>query len=236
MVRLRPRGRLVPFAPNGSSVYAEIEMNGGVDLRKLLGAVLYAVANELALPKPSPQDTIRQPSETALQNNLDRAVEYRKDYYKFAIGIATALLAFTVSFQPQLAVFPEQTWLEFIGWGGLGVAVLAGVRVHMVWAKFFVTFRKYDNRGHREKGVRVRQRINAERRILDVAQILGLMVGVAGVVAFTAVNLKHVAVKSEVKGVTTAEQTALPRTGAEPNSVTVSNTGAPATQAPREGQ
>jgi|LNFM01.1.fsa_nt_gb hypothetical protein len=32
-----------------------------------------------------------------------------------------------------------------VGWAGLGVAALADVRVHMVWAKFFVTFRKFDN-------------------------------------------------------------------------------------------
>jgi hypothetical protein len=138
-----------------------------------------------------------RPSETFLQNDLDRAVEYRKEYYKYVIGIATALLAFTVSFPPQLSRPAEMSWLLFMGWGGLGVAVLAGVRVHMTWAKFFVSFRDYDNKEQRTKGVEVRKHLNNERRVMDVLQMISLVVGVACVVVFAGINVKYIAPRNE---------------------------------------
>lgn len=138
-----------------------------------------------------------RPSETSLQNNLDRAVEYRREYYKYGIGIGTALLAFTVSFPPQLTRHPEVPWLLFVGWAGLGLAVLAGVRVHMVWAKFFVSFRDYDNKGWRAQGLEVRDSLNSERRFLDVAQMAGLAIGVGCIVIFTAINMQYIALKKD---------------------------------------
>lgn len=149
--------------------------------------------------EPQPDDGGTQ-SEVSLQNNLDRALDYRREYYKYVIGIATALLAFTVSFPPQLSRIPEDPHLLFVGWAGLGVAVLAGVRVHMVWANFFVTFRKFDNRGQRPAGLAARRRLNIERRLMDALQMIGLIVGVSFVVYFTALNLKHVAVKKDDAG------------------------------------
>lgn len=146
-----------------------------------------------------PDDGGKQ-SEVSLQNNLDRALDYRREYYKYVIGIATALLAFTVSFPPQLSRIPEDPHLLFVGWAALGVAVLAGVRVHMVWAKFFVTFRKFDNRGQRQAGLAARRRLNIERRVMDALQMIGLIVGVSFVVLFTGLNLKHVAVKKDDAG------------------------------------
>jgi hypothetical protein len=71
-----------------------------------------------------------------LQKNIDRSIEYRKEYYKYNIGIATALLAFTVSFPSTLSKvdYPD---LIFAAWAGLGVAVLGGVASHILWSSFF---------------------------------------------------------------------------------------------------
>lgn len=140
------------------------------------------------------------PSETSLQNNLDRAMEYRREYYKYCIGIATALLAFTVSFPPQLSRAPDSPWLLFVGWSGLGLAVLAGVRVHMVWAKFFVSFRDFDNRGRLPEGIVRRRGLNAQRRFLDTVQMVGLVVGVASVVAFAGLNVRYLPLKKDDQG------------------------------------
>lgn len=140
---------------------------------------------------PGAQDDLR-PSETFLQADIDRAVEYRKEYYKYILTISTALLAFTVSFQPQLSRSPELVAFMYLGWLGLGVTVLAGVWVHMLWSKFFVSFRDFDNRGKRDQGKSVRREITARRRLLDKLMMVGLAVGVIGVVAFAATNLRHV--------------------------------------------
>lgn len=138
-----------------------------------------------------------RPSETFLQGDLDRAADYRKEYYKYVISIATALLAFTVSFPPQLSRAPDVSWLLFLGWLGLGLAILSGVRVHMVWAKFFVSFRDYDNKNRREEGLEVRKRLSSERHLMDLAQMVGLAVGMISVVLFAGINLKYLAPKTE---------------------------------------
>jgi hypothetical protein len=133
---------------------------------------------------PSPD----RPGEAFLRDDIDRSNDYRKEYYKYAIGIATALLAFTVSFQPQLAARPEGMWLAFVGWAGLGVAVLAGVRLHHVWSRFYISYRNHDNRGHKGEGQKVRAALTSRRHLLEGLLFFGLVFGMGGVVAFTAIN------------------------------------------------
>ena len=135
-----------------------------------------------------------RPGETFLQNDLDRAIEYRRDYYRYTLSVATALLAFTISFPPKLSQKPDQAWLLILGWIGLGVAVVAGVRVHLVWSHFFMTFRDYDNKGQRDTGKRKRGALITEQKLMDYLQIFGLMIGILGVVAFAGLNFRHIAV------------------------------------------
>lgn len=150
-------------------------------------------------PGSEPNKAQGRPAADFLKSDLDRAVDYRKEYYKYVIAIATALLAFTVSFPPQLSRPPEMTWLILAAWAFLGLAVLAGVRVHMTWAKFFISFRDFDNKGKKDEGRKVRELINLERHILDVFQIIGLVVGVIGIVLFAGSNLKYLAPRTEAK-------------------------------------
>jgi hypothetical protein len=131
-----------------------------------------------------------------LQKNIDRSIDYRKEYYKYSIGIATALLAFTVSFPSTLSKIdlPE---LIFAAWAGLGVAVLTGVASHILWSNFFITWRNYDNRGRRTEGQAARRPITALRRLFDALQIIALIVGVGGVVIFAGFNLGNIALKEK---------------------------------------
>ena len=164
-----------------------------------------------AAPNTSSQN-IQRPSETFLQADIDRSVDYRKEYYKYVLGISTALLAFTMSFQPTLRAMPEFTCLEVIGWIGLGVSIAAGLRVHMVWSKFYATTQKYYNKGLVDKGDIVRKKYTSERRFLEVILTISLMVGVAGVISFTAFNLKNVALKTDEKATGQKDQSQ-PSTG-----------------------
>jgi hypothetical protein len=131
-----------------------------------------------------------------LQKNIDRSIEYRKEYYKYNIGIATALLAFTVSFPSTLSKVDYPN-LIFAAWIGLGVAVLSGVATHILWSDFFITWRNYDNRGRRQEGQRARAPITRARRLFDLLQIVGLVMGVGGVVAFAGLNLGNIALKEK---------------------------------------
>jgi hypothetical protein len=129
---------------------------------------------EQIVPDEAPRRTVEWPIDKEfLQNDIARAIDFRKEYYKYTIGIATALLAFTISFPPNLTTisFP---WLIFAAWIGLGIAVILGVLVHYMWARFFSTWRDYDNRRERERGRAVRDRITWWRRKADVVQNLGV--------------------------------------------------------------
>jgi hypothetical protein len=131
-----------------------------------------------------------------LQNNIDRSIEYRKEYYKYSIGIATALLAFTVSFPSTLSKV-DYSDLIFAAWTGLGVAVLGGVASHILWSNFFITWRNYDNKGRPSEGKAKRKPITTFRRLFDILQIVGLAVGVGGVVLFAGLNLGNIALKEK---------------------------------------
>jgi hypothetical protein len=130
-----------------------------------------------------------------LQKNIDRSIDFRKEYYKYTLGIATALLAFTVSFPPNLTR-TDCPVLIYVAWAGLGLAIIAGVLAHDLWSRFFITWRDHDNRQDPEGGKRVRSRITWWRRKADTIQLLALAIGVACIVAFTAVNLRNVAPKT----------------------------------------
>ena len=158
---------------------------GGQWLRQVLEAVL----SGLSSPRPR--------EDPVLSQNIDRSIEYRREYYKYAIGIASALLAFTVSFPPTLKGRPDHPEYIVYAWGGLGVAVMAGVAVHLLWSYFFITWRDFDHRGDSGRGRQVRGVITLLRRVLDLALIAALLVGVAGVVAFAAANVNNIAAKGD---------------------------------------
>src|SRR5690606_17991691 len=123
----------------------------------------------------------------------ERSLTYRRDYYKYALGIATGLLAFSVTLQPTLNRAPVHAeWLT-TAWIGLGVAVFCGLRLHLIWAKFLVTFS--DHRSDRKRGNQKRFWITLSRRIHDVLLVLGLVVGGIGMGAFAMVNLQFIAPK-----------------------------------------
>lgn len=178
--------------------------------------------NPETVPSESSQNNQR-PSTTFLQADIDRSVDYRKEYYKYVLGISTALLAFTMSFQPTLRVIPEYIFLEVIGWMGLGFSIAAGVYVHMVWSKFYATYQKYDNKGLSEAGKIARGEYNCNRRLLDTILIISLFVGGAGVISFTAFNLKNVALKTDEKVVEQKADSHIPAGTTAPNGLAPSS-------------
>lgn len=157
----------------------------------MLERLLRVLLNEL---RPTPPDD--RLSEMAIQNDIERSLAFRREYYRYALGIATALLAFSISFQPTLSRQPVHLWLLLPGWGGLGLTIVFGLRVHLLWAKFLITKRDFDRRGRVEAGRRARDRISVSRKIQDVALIVSLAVGVLFIALFAAFNLPYIAPKS----------------------------------------
>lgn len=174
-------------------------------------------AAEVAAAAVAPKaDVITWPlDKDFLQKNIDRSVDFRKEYYKYSLGISTALLAFTVSFPPNLSTI-SCPLLIFIAWAGLGSAVVAGVLAHDLWSRFFITWRNYDNKRNSDRGENVRERITWWRRKADIVQLLGLAIGVACIVMFAGVNITNIAPKESKAAAT--------------SSVAVSTVARPATQ------
>lgn len=124
--------------------------------------------------------------------DINRSVDYRKEYYKYSIGIATALLAFSISFPPALTAI-DYVSLVRVAWISLGISILCGVSVHYVWSKFFISYRDFDNRGFRDTGQKKRKILTKIRRVLEYLHFFSLLIGVLGIAVFASINYQHVA-------------------------------------------
>lgn len=153
-----------------------------------------------AAPVPArPKATADDPT---AQANVERSLTFRRDYYKYALALATALLAFSVTLQPLLSQAPIHLWLLIPTWLCLGAAVYAGLRLHLIWAKFLVTFS--DHRADRTAGDRARGPITASRRFHDGLLVGSLALGAVGIAAFAAMNLSYIAPNTKATDVAAA--------------------------------
>jgi hypothetical protein len=124
--------------------------------------------------------------------DIDRSIDYRKKFYDYSVTIATALLAFSISFPPALTAV-HMVILVRIAWVALGISILCGVSVHFVWSKFFISFRDFDNEGKRDQGTCRRKIWTFCRRGLEICQFVCLLVGVMGMAIFAGVNYQYLA-------------------------------------------
>ena len=127
--------------------------------------------------------------------DIDRSIDYRKKYYEYSVTIATALLAFSISFPPTLTAV-HCVILVKAAWIALGVSILCGVTAHFAWSKFFISFRDFDNRGRGNNGKFNRKKWTLVRRAMELFQFLSLLIGVMGMSVFAAVNYQYLALHS----------------------------------------
>lgn len=143
-----------------------------------------------------PTETItpseHRPGAEWVLKDIDRSIDYRKKYYDYSVTIATALLAFSISFPPTLTAV-HFVILVRLAWVALGISILCGVTVHFAWSKFFISFRDFDNRQHRDKGERNRKKWTLVRRAMEFLQFVCLLIGVMGMSIFAGVNYQYVA-------------------------------------------
>ena len=144
-----------------------------------------------------------RPAADWVQADISRTFELRRDYYKYSIGVATALLAFTISFPPALSEV-EASSLVFVAWPALGVAILCGISLHYIWAQFYITWRNFDNRGRRADGQARRKTLTRLRRTLELVQVVALAVGVLGTSIFASLNVGNIALKTIDRSMTPA--------------------------------
>jgi hypothetical protein len=124
--------------------------------------------------------------------DIDRSIDYRKKYYEYSVAIATALLAFSMSFPPTLTAI-HYVILVRVAWVALGISILCGVTVHFAWSKFFISFRDFDNLNRRDEGMLNRKKWTSLRRTMEFLQFLSLLIGVMGMSIFAGVNYQYIA-------------------------------------------
>jgi hypothetical protein len=124
--------------------------------------------------------------------DIDRSIDYRKKYYEYSVTIATALLAFSISFPPTLTAV-HYVILVKVAWVALGISILCGVTTHFAWSKFFISFRDFDNHGKNKEGKENRERWTIVRRVMELLQFFCLLIGVMGMSIFAAVNYQYLA-------------------------------------------
>lgn len=124
--------------------------------------------------------------------DIDRSIDYRKKYYEYSVTIATALLAFSISFPPALTAV-HYVILVKVAWVALGISILCGVTAHFAWSKFFISFRDFDNRERRDEGKLNRKKWTLVRRAMEFLQFLCLLIGVMGMSIFAGINYQYLA-------------------------------------------
>jgi hypothetical protein len=132
-----------------------------------------------------------RPGAERVLKDIDRSIEYRRKYYEYSVAIATALLAFSISFPPTLTAV-HFVILVRIAWVALGISILCGVTSHFAWSSFFISFRDFDNRNRSDEGKLNRKKWTALRRAMEFVQFLSLLIGVMGISIFAGLNYQYV--------------------------------------------
>ena len=134
----------------------------------------------------------------SLHRDVALANQYRLELIKLVMTLATALLAFTVSFRPSLRAVNEP-WLMWAGWIGLGVSILGGMVNMNGWDTFYISYRDYDWHSGPVDGKQTRVGITLGRRAGAFFQFAGFAGGVFAISFFAALNLANVAPPSGIK-------------------------------------
>jgi H+/Cl- antiporter ClcA len=134
----------------------------------------------------------QRPSIDALQTDIGFANTYRLEVIKTVLGIATALLAFTISFRPKLSTV-QYEWMMQVSWIALATSIIAGIVTMYCWELFYISYRNKDWKGHGPAGKNLRKKITRFRRLFFTLEIAGCLLGVVGVAYFSVVNLPYAA-------------------------------------------
>lgn len=119
-----------------------------------------------------------------VQADIARSLELRRDFYKYTIGVAASLLAFTTAFPREHTTVVAKESLYWLAWPGLAIAIFSAISVHYIWAWFFISFRNLDYKGNIDAGVSLRRRLQLIRHAFEILIISGLSVGLVGVTRF----------------------------------------------------
>jgi hypothetical protein len=134
------------------------------------------------------------PPIAATQADVGFAIQFRLEFAKQLLTIATALLAFSVGFfTTPAAVAPAAARalapLAWMGWGFLIVSIVLGLYQLRCWDWFYVSYRDYDHDKKYELGKAYRKGVTYRRRNAMAVQFATLLIGILFVAIFAAFRL-----------------------------------------------
>ena len=137
-------------------------------------------------------ETTQRPGIDVVHPDIGLANKYRLEVIKTVLGIATALLAFTISFRPKLSTV-QYEWMMQASWVALAVSIIAGIATMYCWELFYISYRNKDWKGDGPAGKALRKDITRFRRFFFTLEVAGCLIGVVGVAYFSVVNLPNAA-------------------------------------------
>ena len=114
---------------------------------------------------------------------------YRLEYVKHLVSIATGIFVFSVTFMKDLIGEPSQASLKVFlisGWSALAVSIVSGVFHMRLWGAYYISWGLHYDAPHAEE---YRKSINRRRKIAEWLQICGFAAGLLLLLAFAAWNL-----------------------------------------------
>lgn len=142
-----------------------------------------------------PSSGLNVPDIESVHRDVGFALGFRIEGIKYSLAIATALLAFTVSFRPTLKAVQDE-WMMLAAWLMLGLSIAGGLVNLHGWDRFFISYRDYDFASRKDvtkvgRGKPERKRITRYRRLATAGQWVGLFAGVLLIAIFTWLNFNN---------------------------------------------
>ena len=133
-------------------------------------------------------------SRTLAEAHLDigLANNYRIEYIKHLMSIATGVFVFSVTFMKDMigssTVGASLKSALLVGWISLAISIVAGILHMRLWASFYISWGLHYN----ELSARQwRYKIRIVRDCAEIIQIAGFVVGIFALLLFAAQNLNY---------------------------------------------
>ncbi len=116
-----------------------------------------------------------------VRRDIAIANQFRMEFIKHQMSLATAVLVFTVSFikeaLPQGATTRLGVHYIGLGWLAMALSMVGGLAHMLSWERFYISYRDYDFHGKWQDGKAVRKGINALRICAAWVQTGGFVIG-----------------------------------------------------------
>ena len=116
--------------------------------------------------------------------------QYRIEYIKHLVSIATGVFVFSVTFMKELVGKPNSAAnlkpALILGWVALVLSIVAGIFHMRYWAQYYISWGLHYEATHAKKW---RSKLNRKRKIAEYVQISGFASGLLSLLAFATWNL-----------------------------------------------